>query len=568
MTWAYHPPLPVSTRPEASAQAGQPVNHAFNQFVTLVGYNSQLDPLEHLLRLDLIWQADAVSPVDYLTEVTLRDAAGEVKAQWLGHPANGRYPTRAWDKGDIVRDMVWLPVAGLKPGAYQLSLNLRPTSRTYPPEAAASPLALTTVNLSNPGLRVFNGNLPFTGLAQTGGGYSVWQNGQALTGPQPFGYRETVLVTLSPLLPDQQRTVRMVGPDPAHPFEPTLEVNNTALFSVGPDWPSGDYHLQVTMTSPAESEPQLANSGVVLRVNDLWQRNFTEPALSHRVEANFADQVKLLGYDLGANRAEPGGGFPLTLYWQGLDWLGNDYTIFTKLIKADDQSVHGGRDRLPREGYHTLYWSPSEIVTDPFGLPVDPDAPDGIYFINVGWYKEVNQQAVSLPLMHEGNPNEATSVTLGPVKIGRTPPDLTTPAADPQITLNQPFGDPLALTLLGYDLDPSSVSGQPSNELNLRLYWQSEAVLPTDYTTFVHLRNAAGETVAQKDQPPLNGAYPTSLWEPGEIISDSLTIPLPPDLPAGDYQLVVGLYDFQTGQRLTVPGNPANEVNLTDVAIP
>jgi hypothetical protein len=37
-------------------------------------------------------------------------------------------------------------------------------------------------------------------------------------------------------------------------------------------------------------------------------------------------------------------------------------------------------------------------------------------------------------------------------------------------------------------------------------------------------------------------------------------------LPPG-YQIVVGLYDFQTGQRLTVPGNPANEVQLTDVEI-
>jgi hypothetical protein len=91
--------------------------------------------------------------------------------------------------------------------------------------------------------------------------------------------------------------------------------------------------------------------------------------------------------------------------------------------------------------------------------------------------------------------------------------------------------------------------------------------LPTDYTTFLHLRNAAGETVAQKDQPPLNGAYPTSLWERGEIISDTLTLSLPSDLPPGPYHLVTGLYDFQTGQRLTIPGNPANEVNLTDVEL-
>jgi len=96
----------------------------------------------------------------------------------------------------------------------------------------------------------------------------------------------------------------------------------------------------------------------------------------------------------------------------------------------------------------------------------------------------------------------------------------------------------------------------------LKLYWQSESPLPADYTTFVHLRNAAGENVAQKDRPPLNGAYPTSLWDPGEIIADEIIVPVPDDLPAGAYQLVVGMYDFNTGQRLVAPGNPANEVVL------
>jgi hypothetical protein len=74
--------------------------------------------------------------------------------------------------------------------------------------------------------------------------------------------------------------------------------------------------------------------------------------------------------------------------------------------------------------------------------------------------------------------------------------------------------------------------------------------------------------VAQKDQPPLNGAYPTNLWDAGDIIADKIIIPLPADPPPGEYQIVAGLYDFQTGQRLTVPGNPAEEVSLTHVEIP
>jgi 4-amino-4-deoxy-L-arabinose transferase-like glycosyltransferase len=575
MTWAYLPPLPVSTLPQAKAQAAHALDRPLNKFVTLAGYTSQLDPAGRVLRLDLIWQATALSPVDYLTEISLVDAQDKLQAQWLGYSAGGRYPTRAWDVGDIVRDTVWLPVEGLAAGSYQLKLKLIPTSQTYPPEADAAPLVLSEVTLPETALRTFNNSLGFADQAVAAAGYSVWQNGKTLFSPREFRYRETVLVTLSPLLPDQQRTVHIIGPDPARVFAPVREFNDTALFIVGPDWPSGNYHLQVMLTSPT-ADPQQVNSSNILSVVDRWQRQFSERPLGRRVEANFANQVKLLGYDLGTNRAEPGGGIPLTLYWQGLDWLSNDYTIFTKLIAANPGTtgeagphVYGGRDRLPQEGYRTLYWAPGEVVTDPFGVPVEANAPDGVYYLHVGLYQQVGRGAVSLPLVQDGRLADATSVTIGPIKVGGPPPGTTLTTATPQTVLNQPFGDTPNLTLLGYDLQRDNCQLSTANcQLSIRLYWRSEAPLPLDYTTFVHLRNAAGETVAQKDQPPLNGAYPTSLWDPGEIIADTVTIPLPADLPAGTYQLVAGLYDFNTGQRLAIPGSTANEVSLTSVKAP
>jgi hypothetical protein len=314
----------------------------------------------------------------------------------------------------------------------------------------------------------------------------------------------------------------------------------------------------VTLVEPDGAE-QRVNSGVILNVADLWQRLFVPPPISRPVEANFANQIMLLGYDLGANRARPGEGIPLTLYWQALDWLGRDYTVFVKLL-AIDQTVHGGRDRLPREGYRTIYWAPGEIIIDPFGVPVAEDAPEGVYTINVGLYQQVGQRAVSLPLVQAGQLLETTSINIGPVKVGRPPAGFTVEAASPQVALNQPFGDAPHLTLLGYDLERSADEGQPS--LQLTLYWRSEAPLPADYTTFVHLLNQAGDVVAQKDRPPLDGAYPTSLWDPGEIIADRIVISLPSDLPAGDYSLAVGLYDFNTGIRLPVPGDPDSSLSL------
>jgi hypothetical protein len=53
----------------------------------------------------------------------------------------------------------------------------------------------------------------------------------------------------------------------------------------------------------------------------------------------------------------------------------------------------------------------------------------------------------------------------------------------------------------------------------------------------------------------MNGTYPTTLWQPGEFVHDVYTLSLPPDLPAGDYVLEVGLYLADTGARLPVVGN-------------
>ncbi|MCB0176370.1 MAG: hypothetical protein KDJ97_38080, partial [Anaerolineae bacterium] len=208
------------------------------------------------------------------------------------------------------------------------------------------------------------------------------------------------------------------------------------------------------------------------------------------------------------------------------------------------------------------------------------------------------------------------SLRLGPIKIGGPPPGLTLSAANPEFIVNESFGD--QITLLGYDepsagsrqqaagsnqppssesqppnSQPASPTPQPTNQptdqlsnqptpqlpnsinstnsinspnsLTLTLYWQADAIPTADYTVFLHLRDESNQTVAQKDNPPANGQYPTRLWDPGEIIKDELTLPLD-DVPPGRYTPVIGLYNFTTGDRLPTE-NPANEVTLEPIHI-
>ncbi|MBI1878512.1 MAG: glycosyltransferase family 39 protein, partial [Chloroflexi bacterium] len=98
---SYPPPIPLRTT-AAAATATNLLNIKVAESITLVGYEiGQVTP--GILPVTLVWRADAIPSDDYLIELTLTGEAGQSLGGWLGHPLGGRYPTRAWDKGDVLR---------------------------------------------------------------------------------------------------------------------------------------------------------------------------------------------------------------------------------------------------------------------------------------------------------------------------------------------------------------------------------------------------------------------------------------------------------------------------------
>ena len=88
----------------------------------------------------------------------------------------------------------------------------------------------------------------------------------------------------------------------------------------------------------------------------------------------------------------------------------------------------------------------------------------------------------------------------------------------------------------------------------MRLYWQALSALNEDYTVFVHLVDASGNIIAQKDDQPQQGAYPTSFWDVGETIADEYLLPLRGNVAPGDYGIEIGLYRAGDQTRLSVDG--------------
>jgi hypothetical protein len=80
--------------------------------------------------------------------------------------------------------------------------------------------------------------------------------------------------------------------------------------------------------------------------------------------------------------------------------------------------------------------------------------------------------------------------------------------------------------------------------------WDVRATPEANYQVFLHLLDARGERVGQIDVAPGGANFPpTSAWQAGRQIAVPLPLPLRPDLPAGEYRLVIGLYDSANGQR-------------------
>jgi hypothetical protein len=89
--------------------------------------------------------------------------------------------------------------------------------------------------------------------------------------------------------------------------------------------------------------------------------------------------------------------------------------------------------------------------------------------------------------------------------------------------------------------------------VGLTLYWRALTEMTSSYSVFTHVLGPDGQIVAQQDNVPVNGTYPTTLWLPGEVIADDYQLSLQDDLPAGEYPIEVGFYDPDSGLRLDGP---------------
>ena len=105
--------------------------------------------------------------------------------------------------------------------------------------------------------------------------------------------------------------------------------------------------------------------------------------------------------------------------------------------------------------------------------------------------------------------------------------------------------------MLGWSQGATNLPLQPGQALTLTTYWQPTTKFNGDYTLYVHLLDANGQVVAQRDASPtlIGGTgLPFSQWQPGQSLLLDQTLPLPANLSPGNYRLSLGAYRPQNGQ--------------------
>jgi len=110
------------------------------------------------------------------------------------------------------------------------------------------------------------------------------------------------------------------------------------------------------------------------------------------------------------------------------------------------------------------------------------------------------------------------------------------------------------LLFLGYDLKGRPAAG--GQFLHLNLYWEAQQELGEDYGVSLRLSDGENRLWGQADRAPLNGYYPTSQWQPGQIVEDDYELSIDAGTPPGWYRLEMVVHDGS--QALAIFGeNPS-----------
>ena len=256
-------------------------------------------------------------------------------------------------------------------------------------------------------------------------------------------------------------------------------------------------------------------------------------------EAVFGDRIAVPGYELRARSLQAGQVLDVVLFFQAMQPVHEDYALALQLVSPvpGDDTVLVNLNTIPGRGnYPTFAWRPDEVIVDRYRLPL-PSAITRTQAWRVVAILYPVGGGERLPVSVAGQP-AGSMLGLGLVRVAAAAPrDVP---AEARLDPAPLMGEAIRLEGLAVERD--------GERMQVQAWWRAVSALASDYTALVHLYDADGNLLAAVDRPPLDGRFPTSLWQPGDIVEE------PYVLPGEETGCWVGLgwYDPQSGTRLPV----------------
>ena len=264
--------------------------------------------------------------------------------------------------------------------------------------------------------------------------------------------------------------------------------------------------------------------GVMLLRAGAWRTIPKPVAAKQLAQPLLFTPLALTGWERGD--AKPDANVPLTLFWKATQTIAQQFNTSVRLVTADGK-ILAQQDGPPARGFIPTNLFFDTPVPDLKTLKIPATLAPGRYRFEVSVYDVTTLTPLTQPQPFDW-------FTFGPA-----------PSA-PQHKTDAVWAK--QIQLIGTDaLSPTL---QPGQTLNVRLVWSASAPVEQNYTIFVHLVGADGKPIAQSDRAPEGGFYPTSAWQVGEWVQDHYTLVVPETALPGQYQLLVGLYRPDTGERL------------------
>lgn len=310
-----------------------------------------------------------------------------------------------------------------------------------------------------------------------------------------------------------------------------------------PGTPPGVYELVALPFDPDTLEPLAVSAGQLAPGHypgaTLGKLNVIAPSrppaadtlgLSIRSDVTFGYDLTLIGYSQDRDEATPGEVMLITLGWQARRRPQSDYVARLELVAPDGKVVE--QLSLPPGGDHypSSLWRAGEILRSQS-------------LVHIPGRVQSGEHQWRVRLLDGGT--SVGQATLGRLLITAPPHVFTAPAMSHQ--LDARLGDQFAL--VGFDAPPRITPGQT---ITVALAWLALGETNQDVKVFVHLLDSNGHVMAQSDAVPAGWTRPTSGWQAGEYVMDAHVLETRRDLLPGEYQLVAGMYDSSTDQRLPV----------------